>query len=277
MPAKAGQGHPSGGVARGWASAPLITEPLLRPAGATAQRPVLKTAEEATTYRTGRVLPAGDAAHVYAPVGGQGLNVGIVDAANLGWKLAAVVCGWVGEDILDTYTTERHPVAARLLQNTRAQIALMRPDPQTRALWEMFSDLMDLDDAHRYVADMLAGMDVRYDLGDDHRLVGTLCPDMKLTLERPDPVVVTAVTRSADLLREGRGLLLDLVDCAEVRDAAAAWAGRVNTVTARTDRVDVDALLIRPDGCVAWALPTGQDLDATTLVRALGTWFGQPA
>jgi hypothetical protein len=102
-------------------------------------------------------------------------------------------------------------------------------------------------------------------------------PDMKLTLERPDPDVVTAVTRSADLLREGRELLLDLVDRAEVRDAAAAWTGRVNSVTARTDRVDVDALLIRPDGCVAWALPTGQDLDATTLVRALGTWFGQPA
>ncbi|WAU82705.1 hypothetical protein O1Q96_25130 [Streptomyces sp. Qhu-G9] len=97
-------------------------------------------------------------------------------------------------------------------------------------------------------------MDVRYDLGDDHRLLGTLCPDMKLTLERPDPDIVTAVTRSAELLREGRGLLLDLVDRAEVRDAAAAWTGRVNTVTARTDRVDVDALLIRPDGCVAWAL-----------------------
>jgi 2-polyprenyl-6-methoxyphenol hydroxylase-like FAD-dependent oxidoreductase len=97
---------------------------------------------QATTYRAGRVLLAGDAAHVYAPVGGQGLNV---DAANLGRKLAAVVHGWVGEDILDTYTTERHPVAARLLRNTRAQIALMRPDPQTRALWEMFSDLMDLD------------------------------------------------------------------------------------------------------------------------------------
>jgi 2-polyprenyl-6-methoxyphenol hydroxylase-like FAD-dependent oxidoreductase len=123
----------------------------------------IDTARRATTYRAGRVLLAGDAAHVYAPVGGQGLNVGIVDAANLGRKLAAVVRGWVGEDILDTYATERHRVAARLLQ--------------TRALWEMFSDLMDLDDAHRYVADMLAGMDVRYDLGDDHRLVGTLCPD----------------------------------------------------------------------------------------------------
>jgi hypothetical protein len=155
--------------------------------------------------------------------------------------------------------------------------ALMRPGPQTRALWEMFSDLMDLDDAHRYVADMLAGMDARYDLGDDHRFDGTLRPDMKLTLGRPDPDVVTAVNRSADLLREGCGLLLDLVDRAEARDAAAAWSGRVNTVTARTGRVDVDALLIRPDGLVAWALPTGRDLDATTLVRALGTWFGQPA
>ncbi|MEV0222274.1 FAD-dependent monooxygenase [Streptomyces sp. NPDC050704] len=201
----------------------------------------------------------------------------MADAANLGRKLAAVVHGWVGEDILDTYTTERHPVATRLPQNTRAQLALMRPDPQTRALWEMFSDLIDLDDAHRYVTDMLAGMDVRYDLGDDHRLVGTLCPDMKLNLERPDLEVVTAVTRSADLLPEGRELLLDLVDRAEVRDAAAAWTGRVNTVTACTDRVDVNALLIRPDGCVAWALPTGQDLDVTTLVRALGTWSDRPA
>ncbi|WP_327394759.1 aromatic-ring hydroxylase C-terminal domain-containing protein [Streptomyces phaeochromogenes] len=100
-------------------------------------------------------------------------------------------------------------------------------------------------------------MDVRYDLGDDHRLVGTLCPDRKLTLERPDPDVVTAVTRSADLLREGREVLLDLVDRAEVRDTAATWTGRVNTVTARTDRVDADALLIRPHGCVARALPTG--------------------
>ncbi|MEO3842460.1 hypothetical protein [Streptomyces sp. CNQ-509] len=151
----------------------------------------------------------------------------------------------------------------------------MRPGPQTRALWEMFSDL--LDDAHRYVADLLAGMDARYDLGDGHRFVGTLCPDMKLTLERPDPDVLTAVNRSADLLREGRGPLLDLVDRAEARDAAAAWSGRGSTVTARTGRVDVDALPIRPDGCVARALPTGQDLDTTTLVRALGTWFGQPA
>ncbi|MEU6379208.1 hypothetical protein [Streptomyces sp. NPDC046909] len=153
----------------------------------------------------------------------------------------------------------------------------MRPDPQTRALWELFSDPMDPDDALRYVADMLAGMDVRHDLGDDHRLVGTLCPDVKLTLERPAPDVVTAVTRSADLLRAGRGLLLHLVDRVEIRDAATAWTGRGNTVTARTDRVDVDALLIRPDGCVARALPTGQDLDATTLVRALDTCFGQPA
>ncbi|WP_409375192.1 aromatic-ring hydroxylase C-terminal domain-containing protein [Streptomyces justiciae] len=102
--------------------------------------------------------------------------------------------------------------------------------------------------------------------------VGTLCPDMKLTLERPDPDFVTPVTRSADLR-----LVLDLVDRAEVRIAAAAWSGRVNTVTARADRVDVDGLLIRPDSCVAWALPTGQDLDATTVVRALNTWFGQPA
>ncbi|MEU3932413.1 hypothetical protein AB0E85_10250 [Streptomyces sp. NPDC029044] len=139
----------------------------------------------------------------------------------------------------------------------------------------MFSDLMDLDDTHRYVADMLAGMDVRHDLGDDHRLVGALRPDVDAGAARPD--VVTAVTRSADLLREGRGLLLDLVDPAETRDAAAAWTGRVDTVTVRTDRVDVDASLVRPDGCVARAVPIGQELAATTLVRAPGTWFGPPA
>ncbi|MGW3940054.1 aromatic-ring hydroxylase C-terminal domain-containing protein [Streptomyces phaeochromogenes] len=120
-------------------------------------------------------------------------------------------------------------------------------------------------------------MDVRYDLGDDHRLVGTLCPDMKLTLERPDPDVVTAVTRSADLLREGRGLLLDLVDRAEARDAAASWTGRVNTVTpARTGwtptRCSSGPTAVSPGPC-----PPGQDLDATTPVRAPGTWSGQPA
>ena len=124
---------------------------------------------------------------------------------------------------------------------------------------------------------MLAGMDARPDLGDAHRLVGTPYPDIKLTPERPDPDVVTAVIRSADLLREGRGLLFGLVDRVQARDAAAAWTGRVDTVTGHTDRVDVDASLIRPDGCVAWALPAGRDLDATTVVHAPGTWFGQPA
>jgi hypothetical protein len=122
---------------------------------------------------------------VYAPAGGQGLNV---DAANLGRKLAAIAHGWVGEDILDTYTTERHPVAARLLQNTRAQIALMRPDPQTRALWEMLSDLIGLRRRPSMRRQHLAGMDVRYDLGDDHRLVGTLCPDMNVAHPAPTAV-----------------------------------------------------------------------------------------
>ncbi|MGW2044690.1 FAD-dependent monooxygenase [Streptomyces sp. NPDC001858] len=173
-------------------------------------------------YRTGRVLPAGDAAHVYAPVGGQGLDVAIVDAANLGWKLAAVVRGWAGEDILDTYTTERHPVAARLLQNTRAQIALMRPDPQTSTTPTGTSHARRHARRH--------GRSVR---------VGRRPSARRHPV--PDPDGVTAVTRSADLLREGRGLLLDLVDRAEVHDAAAAWTGRVSTVTARTERVDLDA------------------------------------
>ncbi|MER7727991.1 hypothetical protein [Streptomyces sp. NPDC096323] len=132
-----------------------------------------------------------------------------------------------------------------------------------------------LDDAHRYVADWLAGMDVRYDLGDDHRFVGTLCPDMKLTLERRDPDVITAVTRSAGLLRERRGLLLDLVDRAEARDAVAAWTdGSTPSPPARTGWTSTR----RSSGpTAARALPTGQDLDATTPARSLGTGFGQPA
>ncbi|MFI6350049.1 FAD-dependent monooxygenase [Streptomyces sp. NPDC050560] len=230
----------------------------------------IDTARQASAYRIGRVLLAGDAAHVYAPVGGQGLNVGLVDAANLGWKLAAQVGRRAPHHLLDSYTAERHPVAARLLANTRAQIALMRPDPQTRALREMFDGLLGIDEVHRGIADMMAGMDVRYALGGGHALVGTLCADMKLS----GPA---GATRLSELWGGGCGVLLDLAGRAEVRATAEPWSARVRTVTAAAEGHEtegLDALLLRPDGCVAWALPAAAPLDADLLADALGAWFG---
>ncbi|WP_188190205.1 FAD-dependent monooxygenase [Nonomuraea sp. SYSU D8015] len=223
-------------------------------------------ARQATTYRKGRVLLAGDAAHIYAPFGGQGLNVGLVDAANLGWKLAAQIRGWAPVGLLDTYTAERHPVAAVLLHNTRAQAALMRPDPQSRALRELFSGLVAMEAVTRLIVDMKTGQSVRYDLGDAHPLVGTLCPDLPL-----DGVGGTLRER----LGSGWGLLLDLADRAEVRAAAAGWSERIGIVTAQAKIDGVDALLLRPDGCVAWVLPAGAEPEEKELAGALRTWFGE--
>ncbi len=233
----------------------------------------IDTARQADAYRRGRVLLAGDSAHVYAPVGGQGLNVGLVDAANLGWKLAAQINRWAPYLLLDSYHAERAPVAARLLQNTRAQIALMRPDPQSTALRELMDELMDIDEVHRHIADMMAGMDVRYDLGSDDPLVGTLCGDMKLDAgdrQAQQP------TRLAEVLEAGDGVLLDLADRADVRAAAAGWP-RVRPYTCRAEREDLDALLLRPDGCVAWVLRAGAAVEPESLRHALRTWFGKPA
>ena len=234
-------------------------------------------AYQAVTYRLGRVLLAGDAAHLHAPFGGQGLNVGLIDAVNLGWKLAAQVQGWAPPALLDSYSSERHPVGARLLENTRAQTALMRPDEHSRALRELFSSLMDLSEVDRFLGRMLAGFDIRYDLGGSDPLVGTLFPNVALTLGGREPRGGATV---ADLTHEARGLLVDLADRPEVRDAAAGWTHRVDVITAAKDRdgaVDhVDALLLRPDGCVAWVLRTAADLAGAALTAALGTWFGEP-
>ncbi|MFB4292045.1 FAD-dependent monooxygenase [Nonomuraea sp. ATR24] len=227
-------------------------------------------ARQATTYRRGRVLLAGDAAHVYAPFGGQGLNVGLADAANLGWKLAAQVHGWAPAGLLDTYTAERHPVAAGLLDNTRAQAALMRPDPQSRALRELFAEFTGLEPVTRRIVDMKTGQSVRYAVGDDHPLAGTLCPDLPL-----DGAVAGAATTLRDRLGRGRGLLLDLAGRAEVRAGIAPWSARVGTVTARAKVDGVDAMLLRPDGCVAWVLPQGAAYRAEALTGALRTWFGE--
>jgi 2-polyprenyl-6-methoxyphenol hydroxylase-like FAD-dependent oxidoreductase len=205
-------------------------------------------ARQATTYRMGRVLLAGDAAHVHSPFGGQGLNLGLVDAANLGWKLAAAVQG--RDRLLDSYTAERHPVAARVLENTRAQVALMRPDPLTSALRTIVSDLMKLPEGNRYFGEMLTGVGIRYDLGDDDPLVGTLAKDQRLTLADGRTEQLYA------LMQDGGGLFM----------SPSERPLPPNVRHARTS--DGPSMLVRPDACIAWTAASSRSLD-----EALERWF----
>jgi 2-polyprenyl-6-methoxyphenol hydroxylase-like FAD-dependent oxidoreductase len=226
---------------------------------------------QVTDYRCGRVLFAGDAAHIHSPIGGQGLNLGIQDAMNLGWKLAAHVRGRAPAGLLDSYHTERHPVAARVLAITRAQSVLMSPPPDAddlQALREIVIDLARLPEANRYLAGMMSGLDLRYDLGDPDPLVGARMVDLSLQTER-------GRTNVSTLLRSGRGLLLELGE----RSPAPAPEG-VDRVAARI--VDspvgtelgaasgVDRVLVRPDGHVCWA-GAGP---AASPEPALRRWFG---
>ncbi|MGW3135052.1 FAD-dependent monooxygenase [Streptomyces sp. NPDC001139] len=228
------------------------------------------TARQATTYRNGRVLLAGDAAHVYAPVGGQGLNVGLVDAANLGWKLVAELQGWAAPDLLDTYTLERHGVAARLLQNTRAQIALMRPDPQSAALRELVDELLDLDDVHRRIADMLAGMDIRYDIGDTSPMAGTIVGDLAL-----DPLADAGESTSLwEIWPQRGGLLLDRTGSDEIAEAVTR-RDHITYMAVAADATETDALLLRPDGCIVWLLPAGAEFSPSQFQQACDRWFPQ--
>lgn len=218
-------------------------------------------ARQATTYRQGRVLLAGDAAHVHAPFGGQGLNLGLGDTMNLGWKLAATVRGSAPDGLLDTYTAERHPLGAWVLGWTRAQIALMRPDPYARAMRDVVGDLARTVDGATYLAKRVAGIWQRYDIPGDHRLVGASTPDYQLA----------DGSRLADHMHDGRALLLD--PSGALPDTAAAFADRMRTIT--TPPLDNDApaaLFIRPDGYVAWA----GEPDRGTLDAALETWLGTP-
>ncbi|MFJ6392852.1 FAD-dependent monooxygenase [Streptomyces sp. NPDC091972] len=222
----------------------------------------------AATYRMGRVLLAGDAAHVHSPMGGQGLSLGIMDAVNLGWKLAAVVQGTSDARLLDTYTSERHPVGAGVVHNTRAQTALLAATPYVEALRDIFSDLMDLPQVNRFIGGMLTGINVRYQLpyapGSDHDLIGGHLPDF---------VVDDATLYS--LMRDGRPVLLYTPPAESAAAAARPWADRLHVVDALVlGRRDLTAALIRPDGVLAWAATPNASPDTDALIEALGTWFG---
>jgi hypothetical protein len=232
------------------------------------------TTRQAASYRAGRVLLAGDAAHVHSPAGGQGLNIGVQDAVNLGWKLAQVVDGISPPDLLDTYHAERHPVAARVLQNTMAQTALMRPaDARLEALRATVSELLSMDEPRKRFAAMMSGLDIHYDLGEGHPVLGRRMPDLDL-------VTTDGPTRVFTLLHEARPVLLNLGPPGGFD--IAPWADRVRLVDADHDgpwelpvlgEVPAPAaVLIRPDGHVAWA----GDLSDPELPRALTTWFGMP-
>lgn len=212
---------------------------------------------QAERYRVGRVLLAGDAAHIHPPTGGQGLNLGVQDAFNLGWKLAAAVEGWAPEGLLDSYHAERHPVGARVLSNTRAQMAMLGSDPGATALRELLGRLMDFDEVNRYVTGMVTAVDVRYDFGEGHDLLGSRLRDIQL--ERG---------RLYGLMHEGRGLLLDRTG----RLSVEGWADRVDHVVDVGEELDAPAVLLRPDGHVAWVGEDQQDL-----VDRLPRWFGAAA
>jgi 3-(3-hydroxy-phenyl)propionate hydroxylase len=229
------------------------------------------TTRQAASYRQGRVLLAGDAAHVHPPQGGQGLNTGVQDAVNLGWKLAQVVEQTSPESLLDTYHVERHPVGARVLHNTMAQVALSSPGDRHQALRDTMTELLSMDEPRRRVAAMLSGLDIRYDLGEGHPLLGRRMPDL-------DVRTAVGPTRVFTLLNEARPVLLNLGEPGGLD--ISPWAGRVRLVDGEHDGAwelpvigevaAPEAVLIRPDGHVAWA---GDPTDPE-LRRALATWFG---
>ncbi|WP_069160126.1 FAD-dependent monooxygenase [Nocardia altamirensis] len=227
-------------------------------------------ARQADRYRDGRVFLAGDAAHIHYPAGGQGLNLGVQDAVNLGWKLAIALRGNVSDELLDTYESERWPVGARVLQNTRAQTALQRPGPHMDALRETMGDLIDMDVVRQRLGLMITALDIRYDTKGEHPLAGRRVPDVDLSTEH-------GATRVAELLRTGRPILLRL----NGHQLGSAAGSRVDVIDASsTQRWSVPgfgeipvpaAVLIRPDGYVAWAAAHSDD---TGLTEALTTWFG---
>ena len=231
------------------------------------------TTRQAATYRDRRVLLAGDAAHVHSPVGGQGLNTGVQDAVNLGWKLAQVINGISPGSLLDSYHAERHPVGARVLRNTMAQVALMRVDERTEALRDTLSQLLSMDEPRKRFGAMMSGLDIKYDLGEGHPLLGRRMPDLDL-------VTANGLVRVFTLLHKARPVLINFGEPDTID--IAAWADRVRLIDASYNGAwelpaigavaGPTAVLVRPDGYVAWVGERQQ----TGLPDALTRWFGAP-
>lgn len=228
---------------------------------------------QAATYRQGRVLLAGDAAHVHSPIGGQGLSTGVQDAVNLGWKLAQVIHGTSPDGLLDSYHAERHPVGARVLKNTMAQVALHREDERSLAARDIVSELLNMEEPRKYIAGMMSGLDIRYDFGEGHPLLGRRMPDL-------DVVTEIGTRRVFSFLNTAQWVLFNFG--ASLVDDIAAWANRVQYVEAQYDgtwelpvlgSVDAPAaVLVRPDGYVAWIA----DANGQSVIDVLTTWCGAP-
>lgn len=225
-------------------------------------------ARQATTYRRGRVLLCGDAAHVHSPFSGQGLNLGLGDAVNLGWKLAATVHGWAPDGLLDTYTSERHPIGAWVLDWTRAQVAAMRGDDASAALRKVVSDFLHTRDGATDYVRRTSGLGQRYDVGGDHPLAGAITPNLKFD----------DGTALVDHLHDGRPTLVDLTDDRRFVGHSEPYGERLNLIRARTD-ARVRGLLVRPDGVVVWASDGARDTadDLVAVCTALTRWFGYSA
>jgi 2-polyprenyl-6-methoxyphenol hydroxylase-like FAD-dependent oxidoreductase len=221
-------------------------------------------ARQATTYRNGRVLLAGDAAHIHAPLGGQGLNLGLGDAMNLGWKLAATIQNRAPKDLLDTYYTERYPIGIQVLDWSRAQVAIMGPEPQARALNAIMRDLINTRDGATYIAGRVWGIFTHYDLGDSHPLAGHSVPNFELE----------DGTKIGELMRDGLGILLDFGAGKPLQPLANQYAGYIRYVAGPVkDDLGIAAALVRPDGFVAHASAGASDPNA--FADAAKRWFGQ--
>jgi 2-polyprenyl-6-methoxyphenol hydroxylase-like FAD-dependent oxidoreductase len=222
-------------------------------------------ARQATTYRNERILLAGDAAHIHAPLGGQGLNLGLGDAMNLGWKLAATIKEKAPEGLLDSYYTERHPIGAQVLDWSRAQVAIMKPDPNARAVNAIIRDLMNTRDGATYIAGRVWGVSTHYNIGDEHPLIGHSVPNFEFE----------DGTGIGELMHDGQGILLDFDMTTSLKTLAGEYGDQMKYVSGRAkEQLGLSAILIRPDGFIAWASDSESNLDGAA--RAVSRWFDNP-